>query len=240
MTFHSSAAALAGLAFLLVSCAKPGEEPAHRETTLEQRIARLEAAVATSPGQKDATTPRSATSPGAAGTPHPGTVATPAGATPAGATPAGGNPATLAGANPALQGAAAGAAGGAPDSPPASLEDRIDALEKQMARTLKTVRIPLEVNKSGNEVCAEAGHACLTLLDDAGSARYDIHDKFCGHMVADCNARVTRRPHCSGSNDYLLAPVKFYRSPGTKADCDNFETETCESSPSDLVAICLE
>lgn len=120
-----------------------------------------------------------------------------------------------------------------------NLEDRIDAIEKQMARTLKTARIPLELNKTGNEVCAEAGKACLTVLDDAGSARYDVHDKFCGHMVADCNARVTRRPHCADGNDYLLSPVKFYRSPGSTGECNSTETETCESSPADITALCL-
>lgn len=109
-----------------------------------------------------------------------------------------------------------------------------------MSRTLKTVRIPLALNKTGNEVCAEAGKACLTVLDDAGSARYDVHDQFCGHMVADCNARVTRKPRCADGDDYLLAPVKFYRSPGSKGECNATETETCEASPSDITALCLE
>ncbi len=218
MTLHKTGAALMGLFSLLVSCGKAGDEPARREGALEQRISRLEAALAAQPARRDGATPGAGDTPASAGSPRPGPAAAPGGQSPG----------------------AAGAGPGAADGAPGSLEDRIDALEKQMARTLKTVRIPLELNKSGNEVCAEAGHACLTLFDEAGSARYDVNDKFCGHMVADCNARVTRKPHCAGSNDYLLSPVKFYRSPGIKAACDSFETETCESSPADLVAICLE
>ena len=213
MTFQSALGPVFTLLLsaTLSSCARPSaEEPARREDDLEKRVARLEAAIST----------------------H--------------APPAGGDRGAQV--SPAPSGQAISPHPGAGATPPSRaesptqtpLEDRIDALEKQMARTLKTVRIPLELNKTGNEVCAEAGKACLTVLDDAGSARYDVHDKFCGHMVADCNARVTRRPHCADSNDYLLSPVKFYRSPGATGECNSYETETCESSPSDITALCLE
>lgn len=213
MTLQTTLGALATMIFAasLSSCARPSaEEPARRENDLEERVARLEAALSTQ-GSPEEGGGRGTAPPAKVGqaiSPHPGSGAT----LPSGA------------ANPTQM----------------SLEDRIDALEKQVARTLKTVRIPLELNKTGNEVCAEAGKACLTVLDDAGSARYDVHDKFCGHMVADCNARVTRRPRCAENNDYLLSPVKFYRSPGATGECNSYETETCESSPGDITALCLE
>lgn len=122
----------------------------------------------------------------------------------------------------------------------ADLEHRIDALEKGLARTLKTSRIPLEVDRSGNEVCADKGHVCLTVIDRAGSARYDTSNNFCGHITADCNSRIGRRPGCGPGTDYVLSPVKFHRSPGAKAQCDNGATESCASAPSDITAICLE
>lgn len=206
---------LAGLTIFLGSCAKPEEKP-RRENELEQRIARLEAALAERGAQRGSNAPGAQEAGGAA---RDGQVG-------AGADGRVG---------PGVNG---GSTTGVSDE--GALEQRIDALEKQVARTLKTTRVPLELNKTGNEVCADAGKACLTVLDDAGSARYDVNDQFCGHMVADCNARVTKRPHCAGSNDYALAPVKFYRSPGNKAQCDLFETETCESSPADLKALCLD
>lgn len=211
MIKSSALLGLAGLSILLGSCARPEEKP-RRENELEQRIARLEAALAERGAQRDAKAP---------------------GAQEAARGHAGVGADSRVGA-----GVNGGSTTGVSDE--GALEQRIDALEKQVARTLKTTRVPLELNKTGNEVCAEAGKACLTVLDDAGSARYDVNDQFCGHMVADCNARVTKRPHCAGSNDYALAPVKFYRSPGNKAQCDFFETETCESSPADLKALCLD
>lgn len=208
--------ALVGIAVFCGSCAKPEEKP-RRENELEQRIAKLEAALAERGDGRGA----KATGPREAG-----------GAARAGTQGEAGGDGQGAGVN-------GGSTTGVSDGE-GSLEQRIDALEKQVARTMKTSRVALELNKTGNEVCAEAGKTCLTVLDDAGSARYDVNDQFCGHMVADCNARVTKRPHCAGSNDYALAPVKFYRSPGNKAQCDFFETETCESSPGDLKAICLD
>ncbi|MBK8254210.1 MAG: hypothetical protein IPK82_16275 [Polyangiaceae bacterium] len=131
----------------------------------------------------------------------------------------------------------------APSAPSAAnlpTDARIAILEQEMARSLKTVRVPLALNRSGNEVCAERGHICLSVVDNAGSARYDLNNKFCGHMVADCNARVTKRQHCGAGYDYVFAPVRFYRSPGAKAQCDSVGTETCTASPEDLTAICLE
>lgn len=211
--------ALSWLAVCGAACAKP-DEKAHREADLEQRIAKLESALSDRGGRRE---------PGSSGG---------AAAKEAGAAARGGLEAP--GAHGAAGVNAGSATGGNDGDTKGSLEERLDALERQVARSLKTVRVPLELNKTGNEVCAEAGKVCLTVLDDAGSARYDVNDQFCGHMVADCNARVTKRPHCAGSNDYALAPVKFYRSPGSKGACDFYETETCEASPSDLKALCLD
>jgi hypothetical protein len=142
--------------------------------------------------------------------------------------------------------AAAGAAPPAPSTDPASpdaltrLEQRVDALEKQLARTLKTKRIPLVPDRSGNELCADEGQICLSVIDSAGSARYDMNNNFCGHITADCSSRVTPRKGCGVGTDYVLSPVKFHRSPGAKAQCDSSTTESCARSPSDLTAICLE
>lgn len=122
----------------------------------------------------------------------------------------------------------------------ARLEQRVTELEKEVGRSLKTVRIPLDRDQSGNEACASQGHICLSVVDSAGSARYDLNNQFCGHITIDCNARVTKRLHCGPGTDYVLSPIRFYRSPGAKAQCDSTGTETCASAPSDIVAICLE
>jgi hypothetical protein len=133
-----------------------------------------------------------------------------------------------------------------PPAPPsngdalARLEQRVDALEKELARTLKTSRIPLELDRSGNELCADKGHICLSVIDGAGSARYDTSNNFCGHITADCNSRVARRPGCGPGTDYILSPVKFHRSPGAMSQCDNGATESCAASPADITAICIE
>jgi outer membrane murein-binding lipoprotein Lpp len=134
----------------------------------------------------------------------------------------------------------------APPAPPAPsdavarLEQRIDALEKQLARTMKTTRIPLVPDRSGNELCADKGHICLSVVDGAGSARYDMNNNFCGHITADCSSRISLRKGCGVGADYVLSPVKFHRSPGAKAQCDSSTTESCATSPSEITAICLE
>jgi len=116
---------------------------------------------------------------------------------------------------------------------------KIEALEQDVARSLKTVRKPLELDKTGNEVCAEKGHTCLAVVDTGGSSRVDVNNVFCGHIVADCNSRITKRLHCVGNANYVLSPVKFWRSPGAKGQCGDVGNETCQNSPSNLTAICL-
>lgn len=120
-----------------------------------------------------------------------------------------------------------------PQEDQAELKKRIRALE-----AAAPLRIPLEVNSTGNEICSEHGLVCLDVFDSSSSLRADARGVACGHAEFSCNSRYTA-VRCTGAPDgNIVAPVTFHRSPNLKGHCAPVWHETCEKSP--LVALCID
>lgn len=108
-----------------------------------------------------------------------------------------------------------------------TLEARLDAQEKALAILTADspkfhptwLRIPVGLN--GSEVCGQQGLSCIAVKS---SNTYDRRAEFCGHTIADCNARVVQQPWCmqtvSGEVlNYALIPTRFVRAPKAMGRC---------------------
>jgi len=138
--------------------------------------------------------------------------------------------------------AALGAIPPASSSSEPSLSDlgqRLAKLEQESSTVVTATREPLTVDATGNEVCAKKNQVCVAVVNTMSSVIVDENQVPCGHMVADCNSRVSPRVHCLGDRNYVIGPIRFLRSPGMKGRCGDVGKDTCTREPSSFVAICL-
>ncbi|MDI1444699.1 hypothetical protein [Polyangium sp. 6x1] len=122
----------------------------------------------------------------------------------------------------------------------AKLEDLGKRIVDLEAKAPSVSRVPLEENKTGNEICYERKEVCLSVIVSGESSLFDANNVFCGHMIADCNSRVVKRNHCNTRADYAVSPIKFYKTPDAKGQCPLAGDEACFYSPQQLMAICLQ
>lgn len=126
-------------------------------------------------------------------------------------------------------------------------EQRLGAIEQKLATpsgqdVLRVTRMPLVENSTGNEVCAGQDQVCLTVIFTHGSLLSDINGRDCGYAVADCNSRVVPLRHCLRESNYVVAPIKFWPSPGMKGQCNGGRVgnQSCLQAPNNLTAICTD
>ncbi|MEN9558776.1 MAG: hypothetical protein RL141_1145 [Candidatus Parcubacteria bacterium] len=125
------------------------------------------------------------------------------------------------------------------------LANRVATMEQRLGDpmatdALRVTRVPLVENSTGNEVCAGEDKVCLSVLFRNGARLVDPMDRPCGYAVADCNSRVVSLPRCGKGADYVVAPIKFWSSPGMKGGCSQSGNQSCLFAPENLVALCID
>src|SRR5262245_2585172 len=60
-------------------------------------------------------------------------------------------------------------------------EQKLQAQEEELRRSrFRVSRLPITLNKTGNEVCSEHGEVCIAVTP---SKAYDAQDRFCGYNM---------------------------------------------------------
>jgi hypothetical protein len=100
-------------------------------------------------------------------------------------------------------------------------------------------RLPITLNKTGNEICSEHGEVCVAVTP---SKAYDAQDRFCGYNMIDCNSRIRAAEGCGKTDtgevyNYRIDRTSFATSPGADGKCEE-SSSPCLSEPVHNDAIC--